>query len=444
MTKLSSIAKVGALFASGALILSACSNGAGGSESTTTPTSGGSETSASGAPVTIEYLHRLPDGEGMVPVADIVARWNKEHPDIQVTSTKFDGAPADLIKKVQTDVSANNAACLFQAGYADLAELYVGGLVQDVTQYATKYADKFGDGPFGSMQLDGKYFGLPQDTGPLVYYYNKAAFEELGLKVPTTSQEFIDTAKKAAEKGKYIATFQTDEAGSILPALSAAAGDQWFAIDGDSWKIDLKGKGTSAVADFWQQLLDAKAAPVIERWGADWKSKLNDGTVIGTIGAAWEAPLLADDMAGSDNVGKWAIAQLPDFGNGGGTGPDGGSGVVVSKTCQYPEQAMEFNAWFNTQVDDLASQGLVVAATDKPANPKYASFYGDEDVLAQFATANDAMKPFLYIPGWSAVWSNLGENAAAAGSGSSSVADVLNQAGDTAKKAIENAGLTVK
>lgn len=105
---------------------------------------------------------------------------------------------------------------------------------------------------------------------------------------------------------------------------------------------------------------------------------------------------------------------------------------------------MEFNAWFNTQVNDLASQGLVVAATDKPATPAYAKFYGDQDVLAEFAKANGAMKAFMYIPGWSAVWGNLGENAAAAGKGASSVSDLLAKAADTAKKAIENAGLKVK
>ena len=31
--------------------------------------------------------------------------------------------------------------------------------------------------------------GLPQDSGPLVYYYNKAEFSKLGLTVPTTLAE---------------------------------------------------------------------------------------------------------------------------------------------------------------------------------------------------------------------------------------------------------------
>ena len=398
---------------------------------------------AEGEAVKIEYLHRLPDGDGMTPVADIVAKWNEENPDIQVTATKFDGNAQDLIKKVQTDTAASTAPCLYQAGYADLAELYVNGLVQDVSQYASAYKADFNAGPFESMAINGQYLGLPQDTGPLVYFYNKAAFEELGLSVPTTSDEFIETAKAAAAQGKYIAAYEGDEGAQIFSAMTAAAGGQWFATDGESWTVNTADAGAAKVADFWQQLLDAGAVKVVGRWAEEWAPALQSGELIGTIGAAWEAPLLAGDMP--DQSGQWAIAQLPDFGAGAASGPDGGSGVVVSKTCEYPEQAMAFNAWFNTQVNDLASQGLVVAASAAPDAPSYAEFYGGQDVIAEFNAANTAMKPFTFIPGWSVPQAYFsGDGGAAAGDGSMTVADVFAKGGDTAKQALTDLGLTVK
>ena len=431
--------KATAVAASTLLALAACSSG--------TDNAGGTSTDApatdSGTPVTIEYLHRLPDGEGMTLVNDIVARWNEEHPDIQVKATKFDGAPADLNAKVKTDIDNGVAPCLFQAGYADLAGLYVDGTVQDVTEFAKQYADKFGEGPFNSMAVDGKFFGLPQDTGPLVYFYDKAEFEALGLTVPTTAAEFVETAKAAAEKGKYIVSYQPDEASQIFSAMTAAAGGQWFGIDGDSWTVNVADKGSSAIQKFWQDLLDADAVAVVGRWTEDWGPLLNDNKLIGTIGAAWEAPLLQGDMAGSDNEGNWAIAQLPDFGDGAASGPDGGSGVVVSKTCEFPQQAMEFNAWFNTQVNDLASQGLVVAATEQPSAPAYAAFYGGQDVLAEFTKANDAMNAFTFIPGWASVMTTLNTDSAGAGDGSKTVSDVFMAGAETAKQALTNAGLKV-
>ena len=79
--------------------------------------------------VTIEYVHRLPDGEGMTPVSEIVDRWNAEHPDIQVKATKFDGKSADMILKLETDIKAGNGPCLAQVGYAEVHQLFVYGLL---------------------------------------------------------------------------------------------------------------------------------------------------------------------------------------------------------------------------------------------------------------------------------------------------------------------------
>ena len=67
---------------------------------------GSSENNSSNTPkdekVTITYMHRLPDKEGMTLVNDIVAKWNKDNPNIQVKATKFDGAAQDMIKKLAT------------------------------------------------------------------------------------------------------------------------------------------------------------------------------------------------------------------------------------------------------------------------------------------------------------------------------------------------------
>lgn len=428
-------AKVAAICAAAALGLAACSNADEGTKTEAKETK-------STEPVKIQYLHRLDNADDAVKVADIVKKWNDENPDIQVEPIKFDGKAQELIKKVQTDTDAGNAPCLYQAGYADLAELYVNGLVQDVSDYAKEYSADYAAGPFESMAVDGKYLGIPQDTGPLVYFYNKAAFDELGLKVPTTADEFIATAKAAAEKGKYIAAYEGDEGAQIFSAMTAAAGGQWFSTDGESWTVDTASDGANKVADFWQQLLDAKAVKVVGRWSEDWGPALaND--LIGTIGAAWEAPILAGEAA--DQSGKWQIAQLFDLGAGTASGPDGGSGVVVSKTCEFPEQAMKFNAWFNNQVDDLATQGLVVASNKAPAAPAYAEFFGGQDVIAEFNTANTNMKPFTFIPGWSVAQAYLsGDGGAAGGDGSLKIADVFAKAGETAKQALTDLNLTVK
>lgn len=438
-TKRMTAVSIAALTAFG---MAACSNN-GAAPADNSASSGSSTT---GNAVTISYLHRLPDGDGMTKVDTLVQQWNSENPDIQVEATKFDGKAPEMIKKLETDITNGETTCLAQLGYAEVPELFVKGLVQDVSQYAEQYKSNY-SGAYGMMSVGSAVVGLPQDTGPLVYYYNKAAFDELGIAAPTNLAEFTAAAATAKAAGKYISAFQTDEAQFWLSAQAAAAGGEWYKAEGDQWVVDANSDASKVVADFWQSQIDAGTTLVTERWGDAFKAALLDGTLIGTIGAAWEAPLLAGDMADTDNVGKWAVAQLPDFGKGALTGPDGGSGVAVLKGCEHPEEAMKFNNWLNTQVDALVSQGLVVATTTgsmtTPDSVK--EFYGGQDVFAELGTANANLSAnFPYIPYFSAVANPMVTAAAAAGDGSGKVADVFSAAQDASVKALKDANLPVK
>ena len=429
-----------ALMSVAAMGLTACS----GSGAKTDSTASSSASADKGA--TITYLHRLPDGEGMTKISTLAEQWNKEHPDTQVQAVKFDGKANEMIKKLETDVKAGSGPCLAQIGYGELPEMFTKGLLEDVTEYANQYKTNYSAGAFSQVGVGGKYFGLPQDTGPLVYYYNKAEFDKLGIKVPTNLDEFKAAAKTAAAKGKYISAFETDEAQYGLSAQAAAAGGVWYKAANDKWTVKIDDASAKTVADFWQSMLDDKTTFVTERWGDSFTKALTDKTLIGTIGAAWEAPLISGDLAKTDNKGEWAVAQLPDFGKGALTGPDGGSGVAVMKGCANPKGAMEFNNWLNTQVDALVSQGLVVATTTgtmkTPDSIK--EFYGGQDVFAELSKANANLAPdFPYIPFFSSVGAPMTKAATAAGDGSGKVIDIFKAAQEQSVKSLKDGNLPV-
>ena len=398
----------------------------------------------SGEVVNLTYMHRLTDSEGMTLVKDIVAKWNKSHPNIQVKATKFDGAAKDMIKKLETDVKAGNAPDLAQVGYAEVPEVFTKGLLEDVTEEAAKYKSDFAEGPYSMMQVSGKTYGLPQDTGPLVYFYNQKAFDELGIKVPKTKDELISAAKTAAASGKYIMDYEADEAGNIFAGLSNAS-DPWYTVKNNAWVVNTNGSGSKAFAETFQELIDNKATLTNPRWVPSFDASLQDGTLIGNIGAAWEAPLFKDS-AGDTGKGDWRVTQIGDwFGNGTSTGPDGGSGVAALKGCKHKAEAMEFLDWFNTQVEDLTSQGLIVAANTETAKTpeSWSEFYGGQDVMKEFATANDNMVAFNYMPGYSAVASAMKEAADKATDGSGKVADVFPVAQQTSIDTLKNYGLPI-
>lgn len=444
--------KAGALLSAAALGLTAC----GGDDPATTPaptndtvaaTTPATETTEAtepaGDPVAIEYLHRLPDGENMTLVNDIVAKWNTENPNIQVTATKFDGKAADMIKKLETDVKANNAVCLAQLGYAEVPEMFVKGLVEDVTTEAEKYRDQFG-GAYDQMTVGGVTVGLPQDSGPLIYMYNETEFKNLGIEVPTNAEEFKAAAATAAAAGKYIGAFEPDEAQYWLSGQAASAGATWYSAENDQWKVNANDEASQAVATFWQDLIDSKSVLVQDRWAEGYDKALVDGVLIGNIAPAWETGFALDSLDGTPAEGQWRVAQMIDINGTGKTGPDGGSGVAVMKGCENPAEAMEFNAWFNTQVDDLASQGLVPAAATAASTPeKMSRQFGGQDVMAELVTANENMAAVSYIPGFSAVGPKMAEAAAAAGAGTGKVADVFAAAQEASVAALQDAGLPV-
>ncbi|GAB3712603.1 ABC transporter substrate-binding protein [Nocardiopsis nanhaiensis] len=420
-----------AVLSSGALLLAGCGNGAGGG-------------SSDGEPLTIAYHHRLPDGEGMTPVNDIVAQWNEENPGIQVEATKFDGDANEMALKLETDINSGVGPCLAQVGYGEVPDLYVKGLLQDVGEEADRYEDNYAAGAYSLMDVGNTVVGLPQDTGPLVYFYNEAAFDELGVEVPTTLDELSEAASEAATEDQYAVAFTPDEAQYWLSGQAAAAGATWYAPDGEEWAVDTTGGGTEVVADFWQELIDNDETLVQERWGDGFTQALTDGSLIGHIGGAWEAGFLLDPLDDTEAEGQWRVAQLPSFGDGDATGPNGGSGVAVTADCEHPAEAMEFNDWFNTQVDDLATQGLVVAADSTPSTPeKMTRQFGGQDVLEELNTANDALTPdFVYAPGFSTL-SEINSTASHAGDGSVPVAEVFDTAQTTSVEALENLGLSV-
>ena len=413
-------------------------------ETTQSEETEGEEPAAPGEAINIEYLHRLPDGEGMVPVSEIVARWNTENPNIQVKATKFDGAAQEMIVKLETDIKAGAGVCLAQLGYGEVPEMFVKGLTEDVTAEAEQYRDNFG-GAFGQMTVGGVTVGLPQDSGPLVYLYNEAEFEALGLEVPTNLEEFAATAATAADAGKYIAAFTPDEAQYWLSAQSAAAGGAWFSTENDEWVVNADSPESAIVADFWQGLLDNEDVVVTDRWGEGFDLALSDGSLIGHVAAAGEVGFVLDGLDGTDAEGQWRVAQLPQFGDAELTGPDGGSGVAVMSGCEYPAEAMEFNNWFNTQVNDLASQGLVPAALEAAENPeKWTRQFGGQDVMAELAEANNRLNAdFSYIPGWSSVGPQMVTAAAAASTGGGQVADIFTAAQTASIQTLKDLGLPV-
>lgn len=343
--------------------------------------------------VTVEYWHRLPSVEGAKTVDDLVSEFNASQDRIEVKATVLQGAAQDSYPKISAAVDAGNTVCLAQVGVDRVPDLLSTGKLQDVTEAAAQYKDNYLEYSWGRSTFGGKTYGIPQDTGPIVLYYRTDLFKEYGIDIPTTWEEYEAAAKIVREKNPdaYIQAFLPDEPMWFM-ALSSAAGASWWGIEGDAWKVNVDSPETQKVAGFWQGLMDNDLVSSVPRWDPNFDKGINEGTLVATIGASWEAPLIVGSAP--DTAGKWGVAQIPGWDASNPlVGEDGGSIVGVLAGCPHPAEALEFTNWLNTNVDGLMPLGLF-PATPAPAEgfetpAALKEFYGGQNIYDEFAKAND-------------------------------------------------------
>src|SRR4051812_5247613 len=167
--------------------------------------SGSGSGSGGGAKASYWYLTGQPQ-EGIR--VDAVKRFNQANPNGQITATGFQN---DAFKtKIKTAIGAGQAPTLIWGWGGGTLRSYVkAGQVEDLTSW-------FGDHPevkkklfpssFGPATIDGKIYAMPVETvQPIVLYYNKKVFAQVGVKPPQTWGDIMDLVPKF--KAKNIAPF---------------------------------------------------------------------------------------------------------------------------------------------------------------------------------------------------------------------------------------------
>ncbi|MFF1506853.1 ABC transporter substrate-binding protein [Streptomyces sp. NPDC058326] len=319
----------------------------------------GDKAGAGSGPVKLTYWAWAP---GMDKVA---ALWNAEHPDIQVTVQK-QASGDDLVTKIITAAKAHKGPDLVQAEYQALPTLVSNDALADISRHVHGAKDKFAPGiwqqtTFGSEAV----YALPQDSGPLMFFYREDLFKQYGLTVPTTWDEFAETARAVKKKDpkKSLTTFSANDAG-LFAGLSQQAGAKWWTFSGDTWKVGIDDAATKKVADFWGGLVAEGAVDNQPMYTPAWNKALNTGEQIGWVSAVWAPGTLT--TAAPDTKGKWAMAPLPQWNKGEtATGSWGGSSTAVTTDSKHQEAAAQFATWLNT--DPKALEALVKESGIYPA-----------------------------------------------------------------------------
>ncbi|MFE0472912.1 ABC transporter substrate-binding protein [Streptomyces sp. NPDC058947] len=327
-------------------------------------TESGDGGTASG-PVSLTYWTWTP---GMDKVVDL---WNKGpgKKDRITVTVKKQASGDTLVTKILTAHKAGKAPDLVQAEYQALPTLVSNDALADISETVAGAKDRFADGVWQQTTLGtDAVYAVPQDIGPMMFYYREDLFEKYGLSVPTTWDEFAETARelKKAAPGKDLTTFSANDSG-LFAGLAQQAGARWWTTSGDRWKVAINDAATRKVAKFWGGLVEEGAIDNQPMYTPSWNKALNTGKQIAWVSAVWAPGTLT--TAAPDTRGKWAMAPLPQWSAGENrTGSWGGSSTAVTTDSEHREAAARFATWLNTDRAALSAlakeSGIYPAATN--------------------------------------------------------------------------------
>ncbi len=135
-------------------------------------------------------------------VEPIVEAFNEANEDVKVTASFYD---TDGIKDAcKVAASSDSLPDMWFNWGGSLGQFYVdNGKTYDLTAYAEEngWNDTFSPGALNLCTLSGQLCGYPTSYNVLGVYYNKTIFEECGIEVPTTFEEFEAACATLKEAG---------------------------------------------------------------------------------------------------------------------------------------------------------------------------------------------------------------------------------------------------
>ncbi|MFD6904098.1 ABC transporter substrate-binding protein [Streptomyces sp. NPDC060077] len=358
---------------------------------------------ARSGPVSLTYWSWTP---GMDKVVDL---WNKgPGKKERITVTVKKQASGDtLVTKILTAHKAGKAPDLVQAEYQALPTLVSNDALADIGDEVGDAKSRFAEGVWQQTTLGtDAVYAVPQDIGPMMFYYREDLFKQYGLTVPATWDEFAETARKLkkAAPGKDLTTFSANDSG-LFAGLAQQAGARWWTTSGDRWKVGINDAATKKVAEFWGGLVEEGAVANQPMYTPAWNKALNTGEQIAWVSAVWAPGTLT--TAAPDTQGKWAMAPLPQWNEGDrSTGSWGGSSTAVTTDSGNKDAAAKFAAWLNTDGEALNAlakeSGIYPASTSAQLSGAFTSppeyFSNQPDFYRKAAEIAETTAPSAWGP----------------------------------------------
>jgi raffinose/stachyose/melibiose transport system substrate-binding protein len=145
-------------------------------------------------PITLNLWHIQTMATRKVPIENAAKRFEAANPGVKVVISVYENDPYKT--KLKT-VSGPDFPDVFHSwGGGWLKSFVDAGLVADITAESAAWKAKVNPAAFDFNKYNGKVYGSPYILSSTILYYNKAMFDRLGIKVPTTYAELTAACDK--------------------------------------------------------------------------------------------------------------------------------------------------------------------------------------------------------------------------------------------------------
>lgn len=271
------------------------------------------------------------------------ADFMKAYPNIELEYVPR--PPADTYQQLQLAATAGTGLPdISVIEDSHLAQFVSLEILADLTDKVQPYLSQFNQYRWEQAMLDGKYYAMPWDSGPVAVFYRRDVFEKAGVDPESikTWDDYYAAAKTIKEKAG-VPMWQQAKAqndGRLFEMLMWQEGLGY--VDKDGNVILDKEPRIAEILDymgkFWQEDLAADTQP----WTDPWYKEQADGTVATIVEAAWMGGFLKSFIA-PDAAGKWGVFKLPAWEAGGvQSSNDGGSSLAIFETSQQKDAAWAY------------------------------------------------------------------------------------------------------
>lgn len=181
--------------------------------------------------------------EDVAAYEEMFAVFEEQNPDIEVEFVPT--RDTEYETRLSTALRANRGPDIAQLKpYGELQPLIEAGYLVPLEELVPELANFYPTALDGARsRSDGAIYGVPYSYVNMGVYYNKAIFEEHGVEIPQTYEEFMDASQTLKEAG-------------VIPISAGGANGTGWALE-----INLGVVGPNAYGgdEFWQEIQSGEA-----------------------------------------------------------------------------------------------------------------------------------------------------------------------------------------